>query len=83
MNLAQSGLIMNAFIFSQFGYCPLLWMFHIRKYRINNIHGRALTIVYRDYQSTFQYLLMQISQHQYIKETYKRSLPRFLKQKTV
>ena len=53
---------MNAFIFSQFGYCPLVWMFHSRKLnnRINNIHERALRIVYRDYQSTFQQLSKQI-----------------------
>ena len=40
INLAQRRLIMYAFIFSQFGYCPLVWMFHSRKLnnRINNIH---------------------------------------------
>ena len=84
MNLAQRRLIMNAFIFWQFGYCPLVWMIHSRKLnnRINNIHERALTIVYRDYQSTFQQLLKQIGLHQHIKETYnKHSLPRFLRQK--
>ena len=31
MNLAQCRLNMNALIFSQFGYCPLVWMFHSRK----------------------------------------------------
>ena len=31
MNVAQCRLIMNALIFSQFGYCPLVWMFHSRK----------------------------------------------------
>ena len=51
MNLAQRTLIMNIFILSQFGYCPLVWMFHSRKLnnRINNIHERSLRIVYRDY----------------------------------
>ena len=59
MNLAQRRLIMNAFIFSQFGYCPLVWMFHSRKLnnRIKNIHERALRIVCRVYESTFQQLL--------------------------
>ena len=28
MNLPQRRLIMNAFIFSQFGYCPLVRVFH-------------------------------------------------------
>ena len=61
MNLAYSRLIMNAFIFSQFGYCPLVWMFHSRKVnnRINIIHERALRIAYRDSGSTFQQFLKQ------------------------
>ena len=57
--LGQRRLIMNAFIFSQFGYCPLVWMFHSRKLnnRINNIYERALKFFFRDYESTFQQLL--------------------------
>ena len=44
-------------------------MFHSRKRnnRINNIHERALRIVFRDYESTFQQLLnqnMPVSIHQ-------------------
>ena len=50
---------MNAFIFSQFGYCPLVLMFHSSKLnnRVDNIHERALRIIFRDYESTFQQLL--------------------------
>ena len=50
MNLAQRRLIMNAFIFSQREYCPLVWMFHSWKLNshISNIHERALRIVFRD-----------------------------------
>ena len=38
-----------------------VWVFHSRKLnnRINNIHKRALRIVYRDYKSTFKQLLKQ------------------------
>ena len=59
--MSQLRLIMNAFIFLPFGYCPLVWMFHRRKLnnRIKNIHERALTVIYRDYESTFQQLLKQ------------------------
>ena len=69
VNLEQRRLIINAFIFSQFGYCTLVWMFHSRKLnnRINNIDERALRIVYRDYESTFQQFLKQnksVSIHQ-------------------
>ena len=51
--------IMNAFVSSQFSYCPLIWMFHNGKTdrKINRIHERALTLADKDYVSTFEYLL--------------------------
>ena len=54
---------MNAFITSQFGYCPLVWMFHSRglNNRINKIHEKALRLVYSDNQSTFSELLIKDS----------------------
>ena len=50
---------MSSFILCQFGYCPLVWMFHSRKLntRINRIHERALRIVYKDHESSFEELL--------------------------
>ena len=59
MNLAQRRSIMNEFIFSQFGYCPLVQMFRGRKLNncIKNIHERALITVFRGYELTFQKLL--------------------------
>ena len=50
---------MKAFIESQFGYCPLVWMFCSRQKnnRINHLHERALRIVCNDYESTFENLL--------------------------
>ena len=59
MNIIKRRTIMNAFITSQFGYCPLVWMFHSRKLnnRINKIHERALRIVYNDDLSSFDELL--------------------------
>ena len=61
MNLEQRRKIMNAFIASQFGYCPVVWMFHSRMLnnRINKIHERALRIVYKDLSSTFEQLLQK------------------------
>ncbi|NRA91023.1 MAG: hypothetical protein HRU43_07880, partial [Simkaniaceae bacterium] len=43
MTLKQRKVIMQSFILSQFGYCPLVWMFHSRKLnnRINRLHERA------------------------------------------
>ena len=59
MQPLQKRIIMKAFINSQFGYCPLVWMFHSRTLnnRINKIHERALRMVYNDNISTFDELL--------------------------
>ena len=59
MNVDKKGMIMTAFIESQFGYYPLLWMFHSRslKNKINRIHKRAVRITYNDKSSSFQNLL--------------------------
>ena len=59
MKPKQRQIIMKSFIISQFGYCPLVWMFHSRKLnsRINKIHERSLRIVYNDMESTFRELL--------------------------
>ena len=52
---------MKAFINSQFGYCPLVWMNHSRKLnnRINRIHERALRVAYDDNLSSFRDLLIK------------------------
>ena len=44
---------------AEFGYCPLVWMFHSRKLnsQVNKLHERALRIVYQDYSSSFTELL--------------------------
>ena len=50
MNTDKLRLTMKAFIESQFGYCPLIWMFHSRTLnnKINRIHERAQRITYKD-----------------------------------
>ena len=59
MNIQKRRIIMKSFVTSQFGYCPLIWMFHSRRLnnKINSIHERALRITYQDHISTFQELL--------------------------
>ena len=59
MNMQKRRRIMKSFVTSQFGYCPLIWMFHSRPLNntINSIHERALWITYQDHISTFQELL--------------------------
>ena len=59
MSLNKRRLLMKTFVESQFNYCPLIRMFHSRRLnnKINNVHEKALRIVYSDYKSTFQELL--------------------------
>ena len=50
---------MKSFVTSQFGYCPLIWMFHSKTLnnKINFIHERALRITYNDRKTSFEELL--------------------------
>ena len=50
---------MKAFIESQFGYRPLVWMYHSRSLdnKINRIHERELRIIYNVKSSSFHTLL--------------------------
>ena len=58
-NLAERRSRIKTFIFFQFGYCTLVWMFHSRKMNnhINSLYERALRVVYRDYNAVFSELL--------------------------
>ena len=59
MCLEKRKTIMKASVTSEFGYCPLVWMFHIRglNNKINSLHETALRITCGDRSSSFQYLL--------------------------
>ena len=50
---------MKAFLESQLGYCPLVWMFHSRSLnnKINRMHERALRMTHNDKSSSFRKLL--------------------------
>ena len=50
---------MRSFVEGQFGYYPLVWIFHGREInrKINHVHERSLRVVYRDYNSSFKDLL--------------------------
>ena len=52
---------MKPFIESQFGYCPLIWMFYSRGLdnKINRIHERALRSTYNDKSSSYGELLTE------------------------
>ena len=51
MCLEKRKTVMTAYIISQFGYYPLVWMFHL------SLHERALRITYDDRLSSFKDML--------------------------
>ena len=57
--LPKRRVITKAYIDSQFGYCPLVWMIHSQSInnKIKRIYERALRIVYKDKFSTFENIL--------------------------
>ena len=59
MCLEKSKTVIKAYIISQNGYCPLVWMFLSRALsnEINSLHERALRITYGDRSSSFEDLL--------------------------
>ena len=59
MSFDKKRILLKTFITSQFNYCPLVWMCHSRglNNRMNNLHERALRIVYQDKKSDFETLL--------------------------
>ena len=59
MSLEKRRLLIKTFFDSQFDYCPLTWMFHSRKLnnRINDLHYRALRLIYQENSMTFDELL--------------------------
>ena len=50
MNKKKRRILMNAFITSQYLYCPFVWVSHSRTMnnRINKIHEKALRLVHKD-----------------------------------
>ena len=51
----KKRVLIKAFIESQFGYCPLIWMFQGRgvNNKINHLHERSLPSVYKDNISSY------------------------------
>ena len=59
MSFKQKRILLKTFVESQFGYCPLIWMFHSRKVnsKINHLQKRSLRIVCNDHITSFEDLL--------------------------
>ena len=61
MRFKQRLILLKTFIESQFGYCPLIWMFHGRRVnnKINHLHERSLRTVCKDNYSSYVGLLVK------------------------
>ena len=59
MCLEKRKPVMKAYIISQFGYCPLVWMFHSRGLhnKRDSLHERVSRTTYGDRSSLFEDLL--------------------------
>ena len=59
MSFKQKRILVKTFVESQFGYCPIIWMFHSRKVnsKITHLQERSLRIVYNHYITSFEDLL--------------------------
>ena len=58
MGFEKTKILFKAFVESQFGYCPLTWMFRGRRAnsKINHINERALCIVHKNNVLSFEEL---------------------------
>ena len=65
MSQGRTKKIISAFINAQFGYCPLVWMFHSRKLnnRINKIHEKSFRLVYKVKNTSFNEFLSMNNVH--------------------
>ena len=59
MRIKQRRVLMKSFIESQFGFCPVIWMFHGRgvNNKINDLNEPSLRIGHKDNNNSFKDLL--------------------------
>ena len=59
LNRNQKKMLINAFFYSHFNYCPLIWMFSSKASndKIGKLHKRALQIIESDFTATYENLM--------------------------
>ena len=75
----QAKCLANSYIYSQFKYCNIIWMFCGKKlnHKINEIHKRTLRCVYKDYHLSFEELIKRYNEYS-IHTKYLQSLMLFI-----
>ena len=76
--------LIEAFVFSNFNYCPLVWHFTsmTSTNRIEPIQKRALRLLYNDYTSNYDSLLAKANKPSMELKRYRTLAWRFLKHQT-
>ena len=61
LNKSQKTLLSSTFIYSQFNYCPFVWMFSSKdtNKKIDGLHKRVLRLLYDDYTLNYEELLLK------------------------
>ena len=59
LGLKERVILVNSFIYSNFDYCSLVWMFSHKKSlnKIESLHKRALRFLLNDYKNSYEELL--------------------------
>ena len=81
MSTNKKRLVMKAFLSSQVGYCPLIWMNHSRALnnKINRIHVRSLHVEHNDKKSLLRNIWTRAKLWLYMQEICKYLLLRCLR----
>ena len=61
LNSEEKKLLINSYFYSNFNYCPLVWMFSSAKSlnKVKSLQKRALRFLYEDYVSSYVGLLQK------------------------
>ena len=60
-NFEENKTLINSYFYSNFNYCPLVWMFSSAKSlnKVESLQKRALRFLYEDYFSSYEELLQK------------------------
>ena len=61
LNFEEKKLLINSYFYSNFNYCPLVWMFSSAKSlnKVESLQKKALRFLYEDYVSSYEELLQK------------------------
>ena len=61
LNFEEKKTLINSYFYSNFNYCPLVWMFSSAKFlnKVESLQKRALRLLYEDYVSSYEELLQK------------------------